>query len=213
MKKLIISIILGAAVIALCFCIYDSIMQPINFQKKADWRYEQTKKSLMNIRDAQVAYKSIHGKYTNNFDTLQNFVKEGSLKVIKAIGTIPDSLYDKYTRKVAEMKAIELGIVKRDTIEIACYDSLCKDKYNLDSLRYVPLTGGKIFQLDTAHVETASKIVVPLFEAKAHNDVYLLGLDRQEIVNKTDEAEKNGKYPGLKVGSLTEINNNAGNWE
>ena len=96
---------------------------------------------------------------------------------------------------------------------IPCYDSLCKGKYKLDSLRYVPLTGGKIFELDTASIETASKIVVNVFEAKAHNDVYMLGLDRQEIVNKTDEQEKNSKYPGLKVGSLTELNNNAGNWE
>ena len=28
-----------------------------------------------------------------------------------------------------------------------------------------------------------------------------------------DEAQTIGKYPGLKVGSLVEFNNNAGNWE
>ena len=213
MKKLIIQAVLAVLIVILGYCIYESIMQPIRFQKLADWRYQRTKQSLINIRDAQVAYKSTYGKYTNNFDTLQAFVKEGELKIVKAIGNIPDSFFNKYPRKVAEMKAIEAGIVKRDTVIIPCYDSLCKGKYELDSLRYVPLTGGKVFEMDTASIETASKIIVPVFEAKAHNDVYMLGLDRQEIVNKTDEQEKNSKYPGLKVGSLTEINNNAGNWE
>lgn len=213
MKKVIIQVVLAVLIVILGYCIYESIMQPIRFQKLADWRYERTKQSLINIRDAQIAYKSVYGKYTNNFDTLQDFVKNGNLKIVKAIGDIPDSFFNKYPRKVAEMKAIEAGIVRRDTVTVSCFDSLCNNKYPLDSIRYVPLTGGKIFELDTASIETASKIVVPLFEAKAHNDVYLLGLDRQEIVNKTDEQEKNSKYPGLKVGSLTELNNNAGNWE
>lgn len=213
MKKLIIQAVLAVLIVILGYCIYESIMQPIRFQKLADWRYERTKQSLINIRDAQIAYKSVYGKYTNNFDTLQDFVKNGNLKIVKAIGDIPDSFFNKYPRKVAEMKAIEAGIVRRDTVTVSCFDSLCNNKYPLDSLRYVPLTGGKIFELDTASIETASKIVVPLFEAKAHNDVYMFGLDRQEIVNKTDEQEKNSKYPGLKVGSLTELNNNAGNWE
>ena len=203
MKKIIIQVVLAVLIVFLGYCIYESIMQPIRFQKQADWRYERTKQSLINIRDAQVAFKSIYGKYTNNFDTLQDFVKNGKLRIVKAIGDIPDSFFNKYPRKVAEMKAIEAGIVKRDTVTVPCFDSL----------RYVPLTGGKIFELDTASIETASKIVVPVFEAKAHNDIYMLGLDRQEIVNKTDEQEKNSKYPGLKVGSLTELNNNAGNWE
>ncbi|MBP5366853.1 MAG: hypothetical protein J6Z01_00225 [Bacteroidales bacterium] len=213
MIKIIIQVALAVLIIFLGYCIYDSIMQPIRFQNKASWRYERTKQSLINIRDAQVAFKSTYGKYTDNFDTLENFVKNGELKIVKAIGNIPDSFFNKYPRKVAEMKAIEAGIVRRDTVLVSCYDSLCQGKYILDSLRYVPLTGGKIFELDTSSIKTASSIIVPVFEAKAHNDVYMLGLDRQEIINKTDEQEQNSKYPGLKVGSLTEINNNAGNWE
>jgi hypothetical protein len=62
-------------------------------------------------------------------------------------------------------------------------------------------------------IETSSKAKISVFEAKTPNDVYLQGLDRQEIVNMNDEAKTIGKYPGLKVGSLVEFNNNAGNWE
>ena len=79
MKDKIIRIVLVLAGLGvLGYCIYESIMQPIRFQKLADWRYQRTKQSLINIRDAQVAFKSTYGKYTNNFDTLQAFVKEGN---------------------------------------------------------------------------------------------------------------------------------------
>ena len=42
---------------------------------------------------------------------------------------------------------------------------------------------------------------------------YLRDMDAQLTYNLIDKAEKQGKFPGLRVGSLEEINNNAGNWE
>jgi len=210
--KLCIHIALIAIIGVLGYMLWDSIMQPIRFQKKQEWRYGLTVQSLKNIRDAQIAYKSVTGTYTGNFDTLENFIKNGELKVVKAIGDIPDSFFNKYPRKMAEMKAIEAGIVKRDTIIISCYDSLCKGKYDINEFRLVPIV--KVpFEMAMDTIETSSKAKVPVFEAKVHNDVYLKGLDRQMIVNMNDEAETLGRYPGLKVGSLIEYNNNAGNWE
>lgn len=60
---------------------------------------------------------------------------------------------------------------------------------------------------------TGSGIGVPVFQAKAHNNVILRGLDEQLIINLNDQRRTNEKYPGLLVGSLTETVNNAGNWE
>ncbi|HOG20367.1 MAG TPA: hypothetical protein PKW37_08000 [Salinivirgaceae bacterium] len=52
-------------------------------------------------------------------------------------------------------------------------------------------------------------MIVNVFESSALNNDILRGLDEQLIINLND-----GKpYPGLRVGSLTESNNNAGNWE
>lgn len=212
MKKLVIHLVMVALIIVLGYCLYDSIMQPIRFQKKADWRKELTVQSLKNIRDAQIAFKSQTGHYAKEFDTLIDFIQNGRIKIVKAIGNIPDSFYNKYPRKVAEQKAIEAGIVKRDTIEVRCYDSLCGNRYNLAQLKFVPTTTTP-FEMDADTLETASKVKVPVFEAKAPYEVYLQGLDKQEIINMKDEAQTLGRYPGLKVGSLTEYNNNAGNWE
>jgi hypothetical protein len=75
-------------------------------------------------------------------------------------------------------------------------------------MQYIPFSGGKKFSMGTADVK-ASGLPVNVFEASALNADILKGMDEQLIVNLND-----GKpFPGLKVGSLTESNNNAGNWE
>jgi len=128
--------------------------------------------------------------------------------------TVPDSFYLVYARKEAERKALEKGLISRDTILIGVRDSLFSDDFNPDSLRYVPRTGAQfLFEMGVADILTGSKVTVNVFEAKVHNDFYLKGLNRQSIVNLTDAAEQNDKFPGLKVGSLVSATNNAGNWE
>ena len=52
-----------------------------------------------------------------------------------------------------------------------------------------------------------------LFEAKAGYESYLGDLNRQELANLIDSKNKIDKYAGLQVGSVSEPNNNAGNWE
>jgi hypothetical protein len=52
-----------------------------------------------------------------------------------------------------------------------------------------------------------------LLEVKAPYDVYLNGLDKQEIANLKDMQTKLNRYVGLKIGDLEVANNNAGNWE
>ncbi|MCR5454994.1 MAG: hypothetical protein K6F33_08420 [Bacteroidales bacterium] len=211
--KIIIHVVLVAVIAFLAYMLWDSIMQPIRFQKQADWRHGLTVQKLKDIRDAQVAYKSVYGAYTGSFDSLENFVQNGKLKIVKAIGNIPDSFYDKYPRKLAETKAIEAGIVKRDTVVVNCYDSLCKGNYKVADLRKVPVVQNKEFEMEMDTIETSSKAKITVFEARTPYEDYLKGLDNQEVINLIDEAQTLGRYPGLKVGSLKEFNNNAGNWE
>ena len=52
-----------------------------------------------------------------------------------------------------------------------------------------------------------------MFQANTPYDVYLNGLDKQEIANLKDVQTKLGKYAGLMVGSIDTPNNGAGNWE
>jgi len=203
--KIIIQIVLAIGIIALGYFTYESIAKPIRFNTEKDIRYKATIRKLKNIRTAQIAYKDVKGAYTASFDSLINFVKNDSLPVIRSIGQIPDHLLDSLTVAMA----VEEGIITRDTIMISVLDSIFPDNYPIDSIKYVPYTDNKEFELGTNEVETSSKVKVKVFEASVTNKVLLQGMDERLIINLTS----GDKFPGLKVGDLNVANNNAGNWE
>ncbi len=79
-------------------------------------------------------------------------------------------------------------------------------------MRYVPYGNGAIFEMDAKPIPV-SGMDVWVFEAKTPYDVYLTGINDQEVINLIESQIKRKRYPGLKVGSVEEANNNAGNWE
>jgi hypothetical protein len=85
--------------------------------------------------------------------------------------------------------------------------------FNADSLCYVPFGNGAKFELETRVDTTRSGTPLYLFEARTPFEVYLTGINDQELTNLIDKSEKLGRYCGLKVGDVEEPNNNAGNWE
>ena len=208
--KTAIKIVLFIVVVLLGYELYQSIMEPIRFNREKDRREKATIERLKDIRKAEVAFKSKYGRYTGSFDTLIHFVKYDSFPIVRAIGSIPDSLYD---LGVTEEEAIRRGIIIRDTTYIAVLDSLFNHTYPIDSLRFVPFADTVQFFLDAGEIETGSRVKVKVFEAHVLNDVLLHGLDKQLIINYNAEREKIVGFKGLKVGSMDEPTNNAGNWE
>ena len=207
--KIVFQILLPVAILALGYYIYKGIETPIEFDKKKDYRYEIVKQNLIDIRNAQVFYKQVNGDYTDNFDSLITFVKTDTLTLIRAIGSLSDSLLE---AGWTEERGIKEGIIIREPIKVAVLDTLFGKQYPIDSLRFIPFTN-KEFEMATGEIETASKVKVKVFEAKAPFRDWLEGLDHQLIVNLVDERKVNELYEGLKVGSIEEANNNAGNWE
>lgn len=201
MKRIITIVVLSLLAILLGYLLVDSIMEPIRFQKEKDRRYAVTIERLKNIRTAQEAFRSENNRYTKSFDTLINFILNDSFRVVRQIGSFDDSV------------AVAEGRVHRDTINVSILDSLFKKGFPIDSLRFVPFTNGEQFTMDAGEIKTLSAVMVKVFEAKVPNKVLLNGLDHQQIVNLDDMANQLDRYPGLKVGSMTEATNNAGNWE
>ena len=208
--KTVIQIILLAAIVVLSYMLYESIQGPIRFNKEKKLREDATIARLKDIRTAEVAYKSEYDRFTGSFDTLITFLKADSFRVVQKIGSIPDSLIE---AGMTEKEAIRKGLIKRDTIRISVLDSLFKPGFYVDSLRYVPYTQGIEFELGAGDLSTGSKVTVRVFEAKVPFDILLAGMDRQLVINYKEEREKITGYPGIRVGSLTEPTNNAGNWE
>ncbi|MCD6333285.1 MAG: hypothetical protein J7L89_08440 [Bacteroidales bacterium] len=196
--KYITEVLLFGIIVVLVYFIYTGIMKPINFKKEQTARYEKVIQRLKDIRTAEVAYRAVHGKYIGNFDTLINFVKTDSFPVEYAEGSLDDSL------------AVAMGLIVRKTYYVPVLDSIFGRDYPIDSLRYIPFTNNKTFDLKADSIITASKITVQVFEASALNFDILNGLDRQMIINLNDTKKD---FPGLRVGNVEEANNNAGNWE
>ena len=209
-----IQIVLIAVIIVLAYLLVDSIMTPIQFGKEKDKRFEVVINQLKDIRNAQVAYKSVHGKYTGSFDTLIHFIRTDSLPMVRALGQVNDTLLETMTFKEAEAFAIEMKYITRDTVRISIMDTIFnKATYALDSLCYIPFSHGEELVMAAGEIETGSRVRVKVFEAIAPFKAILKGLDKQLITNLNAEAKRLGRYKGLKVGNVEEPNNNAGNWE
>ena len=57
-----------------------------------------------------------------------------------------------------------------------------------------------------------NKVRVPVFEVSAEYIHFLLGMDEQLILNLIKKQNEFERFPGLKVGSITEASTD-GNWE
>ncbi|WP_077155261.1 hypothetical protein [Bacteroides bouchesdurhonensis] len=227
--KTVFNIVLGLCVIALIYICYNSIMGPINFENAQKVREEAVKARLINIRKAQQEYKSVHrGRYADKFDVLIDFVKTQKLPFVRKEGELTDKqLEDGMTEKKAmeiitranktgrfdEVKKWGLENFKRDTMWVAMLDTIYPKGFNADSMRFVPYGNGAEFELIVRNDTTQSGAAVCLYEVKTPYEVYLNGLDKQEIINLKDLDNQTGRYSGLMVGSIDMPNNGAGNWE
>ena len=207
--KVTLKILLAVAVVLLAYMCYRSIMGPIEFKDERDRRENLIKARLIDIRKAQIEYKNIHKAHAANFDELSKFLKDEKLPFLIKEGVLTDEQLEK---GMTEKEAVKKGLIRRDTVWVTAVDTLFGKGYNVDDLRNVP--GANVqFTMDTATLTSGSGYTVKVFQCGVLYDDYLGDLNKQEVYNLKDKASKMGKYAGLRVGSVEEINNNAGNWE
>ena len=207
--KVTLKILLAVAVVLLAYMCYRSIMGPIEFKDERDRRENLIKARLIDIRKAQIEYKNIHKVHAANFDELSKFLKDEKLPFLIKEGVLTDEQLEK---GMTEKEAVKKGLIRRETVWVTAVDTLFGKGYNVDDLRNVP--GANVqFTMDTATLTSGSGYTVKVFQCGVLYDDYLGDLNKQEVYNLKDKASKMGKYAGLRVGSVEEINNNAGNWE
>lgn len=224
-RKIFTYVILPVAIVALTYAIIESVMSPVRFNKQKEYRESVGIERLKDLRTLQVAFKSEYGRFSPTIDSLKDFYNNGKIKVVMQIGSKDDSLAvdntNKIKRRNPRIKPEQLfelyksgeKLVFQIENYIAVKDTLFKgrDNFCIDSLAFIPFCG------DSVIMESANKMVsgvnVPLFEACMPYKSLLRGLDNQLRINLDAERNDTGRYPGLKVGSITAPNNNAGNWE
>lgn len=211
--RTIIQIILVIAIVFLGYMIYESILTPIRFNKEKDIREKAVISRMIDIREAQKAFKDVNLRYCGSFDSLINFLKSDSFLVVKAIGMIPESLIDSLQDiKKAREIAMKRGIIRRESSKVAVLDSIFGTEYPVDSLRFVPYGNGAIFDMKAGTYLTSSGLNVKVLEVSVPFETFLKGLNDQLLVNYIDQRTKITKFPGIKFGSFTE-GTLSGNWE
>ncbi|MBO6532653.1 MAG: hypothetical protein JJ967_06175, partial [Muricauda sp.] len=162
---------------------------------------------LKDIRDSQEAYKTVNGKYANDFESLIKFIDTGNY----TITTQRDSSFMRYDRVYQiEMQQDTVIIDTLGTVKVK--DSLfgADDRYK--TMMNVPYAqNDEKFEMK-ADIIDKSGYKAPVFEAKVKKNVVLYD-QPQDLVEKENSYQSVEEVNGteIKVGSLTDVSTN-GNW-
>ena len=191
----------------LVFAIYNSINSPIEFNMVKNERYLKVIDRLKDIRNAQVAFKSVNGIYSNDFEELVKFVDSAQFTIVQK----RDSSYMQYDR-VYRIDMLREVIVVDTLGYVSVKDSLFS---NTDSYKYmasIPIEGidGK-FKLK-ADIIDKNGYNVPVFEVRVSKDLILFDQNKDLITQEKQTVSVDGvNGPDIVLGSLSDVSTN-GNW-
>lgn len=205
--KTVLQIVLWIVCIVFGYMIYQSVNAPIEFKKVKQERFAKVIERLKDIRNSQEAYKTVNGKYANDFPSLINFVDTGKFTLTQR----RDSSFMRYDRTYKIDMQHDTVVV--DTLgTVSVKDSLFKGDDRFKTMMNVPgAPNGEKFEMKTAIVDK-SGYKASVFEAKVKKDVILYDQPddlKQKEDNQLSVEEVNGSE--IKVGSLTDVSTN-GNW-
>lgn len=207
--KAIIQIVLWVVILVIGYFIYDSIQEPIEFQKIKKERYLPIIDRLEDVRISEIAHKDVTGRYADDFDELVAFVDTADFVLTQSRDTT--YLDEEYKETYGVDKYVPDIII--DTLGYASVkDSLFKNTNRYKEMMYVPNTDKKEkFELE-AGIIILKEREIPVFEAKVDKAVVLDGLNDNLVEIERDRKsvdDINGPY--IKVGAMNRIND-TGNW-
>ena len=202
--KVTLKILLAAAVVLLVYMCYKSVTGPIEYDDQKTIRDNAIIARLIEIRKAQIEYKNMYKTHAGSFDDLEKFLNTDKLPFLIKEGVLTDEQLEK---GMTEAEAVKKGLIRRDTMWVLAKDTLLGKNYDVAAMRYVPAVPGEkiTFKMDTATLKSGSGYEIKVFACEVPYKEYLRDMDAQLTYNLIDKAEKQGKFPGLRVGSLEEI--------
>ena len=205
-----IQIFLGLVIVALVYVIADMIHTPLKFEQQLKERNAAVIVKLKDIRSAERAFKSKYQYFTNDFDSLINFILNDSLEMERKLVDEDDSVAMAKLKKMKKKNIEKYNLAVIDTI----FNPRKLSKEEIENLRFIPYTNNAEFILEAGKVNKGN-VDVPVVECRAPYKTYLDTVEfRQNIINLIDDKVNNfGQYAGLKFGSMEGSNNEAGNWE
>jgi hypothetical protein len=200
--KPLLSIVLWVVIVFFAYKIYNSIMEPIKFNKEKRERYAQVIDNLKIIRDAEIAYATVNRKFTDKYEDLISFIDTAKFAVTEVKNVV-----------VTEQRGRITVDVEKRVVDTVGFEPVINSFQGRDykNMMNVPGTDSK-FELKTGTVEKVQGVQASVFEAKVDKAVVLEGLNK-DLIRQEKEALGGINVPGeyIAVGSLEEVNSN-GNW-
>ena len=193
----------------LAYILIFSIYGKINFNKLKEQRYKVVIENLKDIRDSELAHRTVTGQFQANWDSLVKFIETEKFTITqRRDSTIIDK---ELTRLYGVDTTKEIVII--DTLDfVSVKDSLFGADPRYKTMMNIPtLDDGQKFELKAGLLEQ-NGINIPVFEASVSKKILLFDQDKNFVDLECEVKSVEGvNGPSLKVGSMDEINTN-GNW-
>ncbi len=202
-----VKVVLWILIVFFAFKVYGSINGPIEFNEVKNKRYLKVIDRLKDIRNAQIAYKSVNGIYCDNFDSLISFVDTAQYTLIQK----RDSSFLEYNRTFRIDMLKEIIVI--DTLGFASVkDSLFGTSDRYKNMAQVPIEGvNETFNIK-ADIIDKNGYNVPVFEVRVSKDIVLFDQNKDLLKQEKGLMSVDGvNGPDIVLGSLTEVSSN-GNW-
>jgi hypothetical protein len=180
----------------LAYYLYYSINTTIKETKRIATMEAAIINQLKLIREAELGYKAVHGRYTSNWDSLLHFVDSGYFYITERIETVITLDYG------ADSTSVQIDTLGRVQVIDSLYGAHKYPNFQLAELPYVPGIVPKVKFLIWADEIKKANLLVSSVEVWNPSPIN---------PNRDEESEINIKKP-LRFGSRTNITT-AGNWE
>ena len=202
---------LWVVILVFASLLFKSIYNEIKFDEVKNVRYQVVIKNLKDIRDTQLAHRTVKGVFQDNWDSLVKFVEIDSFTITQRRDS---SVLDKeMTKRYGGVKTYK-DIVIVDTLGlVSVKDSL----FGFDD-RYLRMMNVPFSKNDQTKFElnagflNQNGIDIPVFESFVRKRVILHDQSLNLVLKENQVQSVDGvNGPTLKIGSMNEVNTN-GNW-
>ena len=209
-KKWIFTILFWVLAIVVGKALYDSIMEPIEFKKTKEVRYAKVIENLRDIRDAEIAHKTVTGKYSGDWDALVKFIDTAKYTLTQRRDS---TVIDKEKTRLYGGVEFKKDIVIVDTLGyVPVKDSLFKTSDRYRTMMNVPFAKeGTKFKMNAGEIGDED-IKTPVFEAFVLKNDILHDQPKDFVIKENlirSVEAVNGN--AIRVGSMEDIKTN-GNW-
>jgi len=208
--KPVLNILLWGIILVLGYFTFMSVYGEIKFNKLKDERYRKVIVKLKDIRDAELAHKSVKGQFTSDYNKLVNFIETAKFTITQRRDTTV--IDEELTKRFGGVEMTK-SMVLIDTLGyVSVKDSLFGADTRYKTMMELPEGIGKPGDKINLDAGVLPESNIPIFAAWVDKDVILYDQNANLVGKEKEVMSVDGvRGPKLQVGSMEEADTK-GNW-